>query len=126
MVTRTFGDAFILNLGPLFVVVALLFLVLFNTTKDAQKTRLYGFTLAGSTGAVSALLVVVILGHIQLRESLASAKIVYLEQYDFVIDLAILMIPRNIFLFSFDITKGPLRFRHFEHNLVPQLAYFLS
>ena len=124
VISRSFWDAFVLNLVPLFVVVVLLFSVMLVTTKDKERAEVYGFNVSGATGAVSALFFVVMLGHIQLRESLAGANIVYLEQYYFVIYLTILLIPLNIFIFSFGLDKGPLRLLHYDHNLIPKVAFF--
>ncbi|MCF3651468.1 hypothetical protein [Synoicihabitans lomoniglobus] len=124
VVSRRFLNAFIVNLIPLFIVAILLMSILLTTTADKEKAETFGFSTSGAIGAASALFFVVMLGHIQLRETLTDAPIVYIEQYYFVIYVAILMVALNVYLFTSGNQRGVFRVLTYEHNLIPKLIYF--
>jgi len=122
VIKRNFRNAFIVNLIPLFVVAMLLFAALMTVTADEKKAGILGFSTSGVLGTTSALFFVVMLAHIQLRESFSSG-VVYLEYFYFMMYVVILVVSVNTYLFS---TRQTDHFSviGYRDNLVPKLLFW--
>ena len=126
VVHRKFINAFIINLVPLLVVFALLFAMVMTVTGDKARAEAFGFNTSGAIGTAAALFFVVMLAHIQLRESFAGAGIVYLEYFYLVAYVAVLLSCLNVYLFS--ATGGGTGTHpwilHHRDNLIPKLVFW--
>ena len=120
-IRRSFKDAFITNLVPLFVLASILFAVLMTVTRDQEKSAVFGFSTSGVLGACSGLFFVALLAHIQLRSELAAQKVIYLEYFYFVVYVAILVVAINAYLFSTDTRIPSICYRD---NLIPKLLFW--
>ncbi|MFT5118340.1 MAG: hypothetical protein ACI9NY_001878, partial [Kiritimatiellia bacterium] len=81
VIKRKFENAFIVYLLPLLLVSMLLFAALLTVSKDTGLSNRHGFSTSGFIAATSTLFFVVMLAHIQLREEVAGATIVYIEYF---------------------------------------------
>ncbi|GAB4519661.1 MAG: hypothetical protein Tsb0020_38240 [Haliangiales bacterium] len=123
VVSRKFVNAFIINLVPLMVVIALLFSVIMIVTSSEKRAGVFGFSTSGSIGTTSALFFVVMLAHIQLRQQFAGAGIVYLEWFYLITYIAILLVSLDIYIFTAGSNSGWLRLVFYRDNLVVKLAF---
>jgi hypothetical protein len=121
VIHRKVLDAFIVNLVPLLVCAVMLFAMLLTVSGDAERSERLGFSLFGVIGASSALFFVVVLAHVQLRDRLPGAGIVYIEKFYFLLYFAIIAVVASCYLFS---TGSRLRLVHHRDNLIPKLAFW--
>lgn len=118
---RDFINAFIGQLIPLIVIALMIFAVLIISTKDERRVGLAGFNTAAVLGYCAALFFVVIVSHIQLRTSLSATTILYLENFYFVLYLAILLVSMNAILM---VSDTPPRLIEARDNLAPKLLFW--
>jgi hypothetical protein len=119
--SRNFTNPFVSNLLPLVVVVFLLFAVLMIASRENGKTELFGFSTSNVLTFCAALFFVVILGHIDLRGSLNSSEVIYLEYFFFVMYLAILAVSVNSILF---VSYADVALIQYRDNFIPKLLYW--
>ncbi len=120
---RNFENAFIVNLVPLLVIAALAFGAVLTVTPNQQRAGLYGFSISGVIGTVSALFFVVLLSHIQLREQFAGAGIVYLEYFYFLMYVVLLAVAINTYTVSHS-EPGSGLLAQYGDNMVAKLLYW--
>lgn len=120
---RNFENAFIVNLVPLLVVAALAFGAVLTVTPNQKRAGLYGFSISGVIGTVSALFFVVLLSHIQLREQFAGAGIVYLEYFYFLTYITLLVVAINTYTVSHS-QPGSGLLATYGDNMVVRLLYW--
>ena len=121
---RSFVNAFVIALVPLFVVLILLYAVLIMATADKEKAEVMGFNATGAIGASTALLFVVMLAHIDLRREFQASGLVYLEYFYLATYAAVLGVSLNVYLFSARGGGRILDFLHRDDNLFPKLAFW--
>ncbi len=120
-VKRRFLNPFISNLTPIIVVLLMLFAVLITSSKESGKIELLGFNASTILASSSALFFVVLISHIDLRNSLSANEIFYMEYFYVVTYGAILAISINSILFSWGIN---IPFVQYRDNLLPKLFYW--
>jgi hypothetical protein len=123
LIKRRVGNAFIVNLVPLFVVAMLAFASLMTATTDRERGSTFGFSTAGSIGTLSALFFVVLLAHIQLRQQFAGSGVVYLEWFYFVMYVVLLGVAVTTYLVAAPSSAG-LRLVAYRDNLIPKVTYW--
>lgn len=123
VMSRNFRDAFVVNVVPLLVVAMLLFGLLMSMTADEARAERFGFTMLDSLAAVSALLFVVILAHIQLREQFPGSIIVYLEYFYLVMYFAIVLVALKAFLFAYGRAHG-IAVLYYRDNFFSKVAFW--
>jgi len=121
VIHREFLDAFVVNLVPLLVCAMLLFTVLLTVSADAERSDRSGFNLFEVLGVSSALFFVVLLAHVQLRDRLSGAGIVYIEKFYFLLYFVIIAVVASCHLFT---TGAPIRLVQYPDNLVAKLAFW--
>lgn len=120
-VKRRFLNPFISNLTPIIVVLLMLFAVLMTSSKESGKIQLLGFSASSILASSSALFFVVLISHIDLRNSLSANEIFYMEYFYVVTYATILAISINSILFSWGIN---VPFVQYRDNLLPKLFYW--
>ena len=103
------------------VVLLMLFAVLITSSKESGKIQLLGFSASSILASSSALFFVVLISHIDLRNTLSANKIFYMEYFYVVTYAAILAIAINSILFSWGINVSFVQYRD---NLLPKLFYW--
>jgi len=123
--TRKFIGPFISNIIPLSAVSIMLFGVLMFGTKQADKVGLLGFSASTVLSICAAFFFTVVIAHVTLRASLAAPGIVYIEDFYFVLYLAILGVSLNAMFFARE-DKLPLLqgFIQYRDNFWPKLLYW--
>jgi hypothetical protein len=118
---RNVLDALIANGIPILVVLLMLFAIIVKRTEDVPESKLFGFNPSGTMRICSALFFVVLLAHIQMRNSIRAEEIVLLEYMYFVVYLAILLTAVHTFLFF----SGPrLRIVTYKESLIVKLLFW--
>ena len=120
---RTFINAFVINLVPLFVVALLLFSALMTISDDEKQSSRFGFSTSGLLGTCSALFFVVLLSHIQVRSQFAGSGLVYIEYFYLVMYVAILLVALNSYVFSLTALSGRT-ILHWRDNLLPKVLFW--
>jgi hypothetical protein len=123
VVKRIFENAFIVYLLPLLLVWMLLFAALLTISKDTHLSERHGFNTSRVIAATSTLFFVVMLEHIQLREEVAGATIVYIEYFYIIMYIVLVSATANTYLFATQAAPW-LTFIHYEDNIIPKLAYW--
>ncbi len=113
-IQRVFVDAFISNLTPL-IIVALTLFALALLAREIEIGRVLSICVA--------LFFVVVFSHLDIRKSIPSGGIFYLEYFFFVIYFCILMVPLNAFRIAL---KLPSRLFEYKDGLIVQAAYWPS
>ena len=123
VIRRRIGDAFIVHLLPLLMVVALLYGALLTITDDSNLSERFGFSAANVIGSCSALFFVVLLAHMQLREQFAGESIVYIEYFYFFMYVLLVGGAAYSYLFAAK-HEGWLSFLYARDNLALKLGYW--
>lgn len=123
VIQRKFENAFIVNLFPLLLVAALLFGLLLTISDEPDIAGRHGTNTSGMIGACSALLFVVLLAHIHLREQFAVSGVVYLEYFYIVMYAALAASAAYAYLFAQGALRG-LPFGWLRDPLYVKLAYW--
>ncbi len=107
-IQRNLTDAVVGHILPLTVAAFMIFAVLMTATRDQEKASMLGFNAFGVVGANSALFFVVLLAHIQLRETIQVQEIIYLEYFYFITYLLILLTSVHALVFLTDSLRSRL------------------
>jgi hypothetical protein len=118
---RNVLNAIIANGIPLWIVLLMLFAIIVKRTDDVDESKLFGFNPSGVMRICSALFFVVLLAHIQLRNSLQVKEVVFLEYHYFIVYLAILATALHTFLFF---SKHDIPIVKYKESLVAKLIFW--
>ncbi len=121
-IQRYLLDVAISNGIPLITVLIMLFAILVSSTRNEEESKLLGFNPSGVMRVASALFFIVLLAHIQLRNTVQAQQVVFMEYVYFVIYATILLVSLHSFLFSLDrYNQGRLGYRD---GLVQKLLFW--
>jgi len=121
-VKRNLLDPAIQNLIPILVILAMLFAVVLSATSDSEKSKMLGFNPAGTMRIVSALFFVTLVAHIQLRNSLQSPQLVFLEASYFLVYVVLLLTALHDFVFLLDNLNVPIV--KYENSLICKMLFW--
>jgi uncharacterized membrane protein YqjE len=121
VVKRDFINPFVSYMSPLIVVALLVFADLLLISKKEEAATYYGFSSSGVLGHCAALLFVLIVAQVSLRDSLSTGGIIYLEYFYFAMYLAILAVAADSILFA---SKRKIRIIDYENNLIVKVLYW--
>lgn len=113
-IQRVFVDAFISNLTPLIIIAVILF-ALALLPKGIEIGRVLSICMAA--------FFVVVFSHLDIRKSIPSGEIFYLEYFFFVIYFCILMVPFNAFRLALEM---PIKALDYKDGLIVQATYWPS
>jgi hypothetical protein len=108
---RNVLNAIIGNGIPILVVLLMLFAIIIKRTDDVEESKLFGFNPSGTVRICSALFFVVLLAHIQMRNTIQAEEIVLLEYAYFIVYLALLGTALHTFLFFSKLDLPVVRYR---------------
>lgn len=117
---RKLGGSFLMYIILFLVVLIILFVLLTAFLRQGTLIDIVGFSTLGVLGSCSGLLFVLITSEINLRQTLLTEGIVYLEYLYFICYLAIIGVIINSILFA----KGKPSFVTYEDNLICKLLYW--
>ena len=121
-VKRNLVDAAVGYGIPLFVAVVMLFAIIASATKDRAESELAGFSPSAVMRICSALFFVVLLAHIQLRQTIQVHEIVFLEYIYFTVYLVLLLTSLHTFLFL--LKRFNVRVVEYENSLIIKLLFW--
>jgi hypothetical protein len=119
LIKRRFINAFVTHVIPILVVALLLFLVLFSSTK--KKASMSGISSLGGVETSAAFFFVLVLAHIDLRKSVDTPDISYMETFYFLMYLMLGLVTVNIVVFTK--SERPTLF-DYKDNFWFKLAYW--
>ena len=99
----------------------MLFLVMLSFTSDAEKQKNFGLTGLAVVGIVVSFFFSTLLTQIDLRQQLTADGIIFIENFNFVTYLILLLSAVQAFLFS---ANKKIKFIQYEHCLIPKLLYW--
>ena len=118
---RNVLDSLIAGGIPMLVVLLMLFAIIVRRTENTEVSKLFGFNPPGTVRICSGLFFVVLLAHIQMRNSIQAEEIVLLEYMYFIVHLAILFTAWHTFLFFSD-TR--LKIFTYRESLITKLLFW--
>ncbi|RLA68753.1 MAG: hypothetical protein DRG24_09690 [Epsilonproteobacteria bacterium] len=119
-IKREFLGPFITYLIPMVVVSIMLFSLLLMVGRN-DKDRLIGFSAMQILASTSGLFFVLIIAHSNFRATSEVPKVIYLENFYFLLYIAIVMVAIDALLF---ITRRDLNFIQYFENILPKLLYW--
>ena len=119
---RNILNVAIRNMIPIVIVWVMLFAVLVTCTKDEDEAKLLSFGPSGTMRISSALFFVVLLAHIDLRDTLQIQEVAFVEYTYFVTYLAIILTTLQAFFFS--LKRFNFWIVEYEESLIIKLAYW--
>jgi hypothetical protein len=99
----------------------LLFGILTLTTSNEDLKMRFGLSTAGVVTAVSGLFFAIILKHNQLRTTLGTPALAYMEVMPYILYLLLILVGLNAILLS---SPYNIRFIEYRHNLLPKLLFW--
>ena len=118
---RNILNVAIRNMIPIVIVWVMLFVVVVTCTKDEDEAKLLGFGPSGTLRISSALFFVVLLAHIDLRDTLQIQEVAFVEYVYFVTYFAIILTTLQAFFFS--LKRFNFWIVEYEESLIIKLAY---
>ena len=117
---REFINAFVSNIIPILIVALMVYFVVYSSakTETAQRT---GISSLGVVESSAAFFFVLILAHIDLRKTVSTPVITYMEYFYFIMYLLLALIVFNIVLFT---RKDNFLFFDYKDNLIIKLIYW--
>ena len=119
-IKREFLGPFITHLIPMVVVSIMLFSLMIMVRRD-DKDHLIGFSAMQILAATGGLFFVLIIGHSNFRAMSEVPKVIYLENFYFLLYMTIVAVAINALLF---ITRRDFVFVQYHENLLPKLLYW--
>jgi len=117
---RQFINAFVSNIIPILIVVLMMFFVVFSSTKNPGG-RKAGVSSLGVVESSAAFFFVLILAHIDLRKTVNTPVITYMEYFYFIMYFILAIVVFNIVLFT---RRDNFLFFDYKDNLIVKLCYW--
>lgn len=118
---RNVVSAFVSDMIPIMVIAFLAFAVLMSSTRHEEKIGLFGFSTSAVLAYCAALFFVLIVGHVHLRNTLATQSIIYMEYFYFAMYLVILTVSTDSLLFA---SSKSFAFIHYKDNMIVKQLYW--
>ncbi len=121
---RKFKNALMINLIPVFTVAILLFTALPTIGRERNTPTFQDFSIKAVIGTMSALLLVVVLLHANIRAKFPAQSIVYIEYFYLLLYTALILVALCSFVFF---TPANLQHNLVRHNfMLAKLIYWPS
>ena len=121
LATRNFLPVFISNIMPILVVSILMFAVQLIIAQNIQEEETRKFTALEIISVGGGLIFIILLEQLNLRGSIVTASLIYLEYLYFTLYLLIVFITLNALMIALGIKFWWLRYKD---NLIPKLLYW--
>ena len=119
--TRNFLTVFISNFMPILVVSIMMFSIQLIISHKVQEEETRKFTALEIISVGGGLLFIVLLDQLNLRGSIVTASLIYIEYIYFVLYLLIILITLNALLIALDSRMWLI---DYKDNLIPKLLYW--
>ncbi|MEI8345789.1 MAG: hypothetical protein WCG06_06930, partial [Candidatus Omnitrophota bacterium] len=121
LIKRNFITPLIAKIFPIMIVLLMLFIVILSFSEDAEKQKSFGLTGLAVVGLVISFFFTTLLNQVDLRQQFGTDRVIFIENFNFVTYLILLLSAFQAFLFS---AKHRIRFIQYQHCLIPKLLYW--
>jgi len=121
LIKRNFITPLVSKFFPVLIVISMLFIVMLSFTADAEKQKNFGLTGLAVVGLVVSFFFSTLLTQIDLRQQFNTGGIIFIENFNFITYLVLLLSAVQAFLFA---AGKKIRFIKFEHCLIPKVLYW--
>ena len=119
---RNFLTVFIANVMPSMVLASLLFFIqMLLSSKNSQDNEALSFSAMEIVSTSGAFIFIVILDQINLRNSISTGGIIYLEFIYFILYIVIVLVTLNGLLLA---SRSNIKVLTYKDNLIPKLTYW--
>ena len=115
-VKRILINAFVSYLIPIIVSLMMMFILLYATRKPLQSEGYSG----GIVESMAAFFFVLVFSHIDMRKSIETPELMYMEYFYFIAYIMVAMTTMNLILF----TRSNIKIFDFNGNLIMKLAFW--
>lgn len=116
---RNFINAFVSNIIPILIVALMVYFLVYSSSKHATKRS--DISSLGVVESSAAFFFVLILAHIDLRKTVTTPVITYMESFYFIMYFILGLVAFNIVMFT---KRDNYMFFDFKDNLVVKLIYW--
>ena len=116
---RNFINAFVSNIIPILIVALMVYFLVYSSSKRVTKTS--DISSLGVVESSAAFFFVLILAHIDLRKTVTTPVITYMESFYFIMYFVLGMVAFNIVMFT---KKDNYLFFDYRDNLIVKLSYW--
>lgn len=118
LLSRVFINAFVTNIIPIFVVALMVYFVVYTSSKKRTRS---GFSSFGVVESSAAFFFVLLLAHIDLRKTVNTPIITYMESYYFIMYFLLAVVVFNVVMFT---RKDNFLFFEYKDNLIIKLLFW--
>ena len=118
---RNFLTVFISNVMPSMVLACLLFFIQMLLRKNTGDNEALSFSAMEIVSTSGAFIFIVILDQINLRNSISTGGIIYIEFFYFILYVLILLVTLNALLLA---SRTKMEVLNYKDNLIPKLLYW--
>ncbi|MFA6599490.1 MAG: cache domain-containing protein [Candidatus Omnitrophota bacterium] len=121
LIKRNFITPLVSKFFPIFIVLAMLFIVILSFSDDTERLKNFGLTGFAVVGLVVSFFFSTLLTQIDLRQQFNADGIIFIENFNFITYFILLLCAVLAYLFA---AKRRIGFIHYEHCLIPKLLYW--
>ena len=121
LVKRNFITPVVSKFFPILIVVSMLFIVIMSFSSDVAKQKNFGLTGFAVVGLIVSFFFSTLLTQIDLRQQFSADGIIFIENFNFITYLVLLLSAVQAFLFA---AEKKIKFIQYEHCLIPKLLYW--
>jgi len=121
MIKRNFITPLVSKFFPIFIVIAMLFIVLLSFSRDTEKQKNFGLTGLAVVALVVSFFFSTLLTQIDLRQQFNAGGLIFIENFNFITYFILLLSAVQAFLF---VSGKRIWFIQYEHCLIPKLLYW--
>jgi len=121
IIRRNFITPLVSKIFPILIVISMLFIVILSFSTDAVKQKNFGLSGLAVVALIISFFFTTLLAQVDLRQQFRSDSIMFIENFNFITYLILLLSTFQAFLFS---AEKKLWFVRYEHCLIPKLLYW--
>lgn len=121
---RNIMDALVIHLLPLIAIFMLAFIALISTSIIEERRKFFGANFLSILQVCAALLFMVLLAHIRLRELFSGLDVIYLENMHLITYIALVYVSLNAYATTRKMYLGGNSIIAFADNLIPKILFF--
>ena len=119
-IRRMLLNAFVSHLIPIFVVLLMMFILLYSSSKTREQKKGI-FSGVGIIESLAAFFFVLIFSHIDLRKTVETSQLMYMEYFYIVLYMMLILYVYNLISFT---RRDNVLFFDFEDNLIAKVLYW--
>lgn len=117
---RRLLNVLVMNIIPIIVVAAMIFLIFYSITKDKDDKS--GVSMMGAVQSSAGFFFVLLVAHIDLRRRLSTPSLTYIESFYLTMYVILALLAINVVVFTKSNEES--RFVNFRDNLIVKVSYW--